>query len=59
MNELLAKLGWAQATFAKQIGASKNTVSAWCARGPDSLAYRLAMKYLELLVKVTEPGERA
>ena len=51
MQELLNKVGWTQAAFAKQIGTSRNTVSRWCSDGQDTLAYRLAMKYLELVFK--------
>lgn len=52
MKALLDELGWTQAAFAKQIGTSRNTVNSWCTKGPNTLAYRLAMKYLELLAKV-------
>ena len=52
MKRLLGRLGWSQSAFAKQIGTSKNTVNSWCKNEPDTLAFRLAMKYLELLSQV-------
>jgi transcriptional regulator with XRE-family HTH domain len=51
MKELLAKVGWTQAEFARRIETSPNTVMEWC-KGGDSLAYRIAVKYLELLSRV-------
>jgi DNA-binding transcriptional regulator YiaG len=51
MNEmvvLLSKVGWSRAEFARQIGASANTVGSWCQGKNDSVAYRLAVKYLHL-----------
>lgn len=50
MNELLAKIGWTQAEFARQVGASTTTVGRWC-RGEGGVAYRVAVKYLECLLR--------
>ena len=54
MKELLKKVGWTQAEFARQISVNKDTVNSWCQGEVDSGAYRLAIKYLTLLVQVTK-----
>lgn len=48
MSELLDRLGWSQAYFARHVGVSEKTVSRWCKVGPDPVA----MKYLELVVRM-------
>ncbi len=46
------RIGWSQAEFARQIGVSQNTVSKWChVEHCDTVAARLAVKYLECLLK--------
>lgn len=46
---LLKKVGWRQTEFARRIGATPETVNSWCLCEVDSVAYRLAIKYLELV----------
>jgi len=48
MTELLTKLGWSQAFFARKVGVSTQTVSRWCNGEPNSVA----MTYLRLTVRL-------
>ena len=50
MVDLLNRIGWSQAEFARQVGASETTVSKWC-KGRGGLALRLATLYLEALLR--------
>ncbi len=45
MNELLERVGWSQAEFARRVGVTANTVSKWCKGQPSSVA----LAYLELV----------
>jgi len=51
MKQLLDRIGWSQAEFARRVRLSQTTVSQWCRNGPDTPMYRLAMLYLECLAK--------
>ena len=48
MVNLLDRLGWSQAYFARRVGVSSKTVGRWCKGSPDPVA----MAYLELCVKL-------
>jgi len=47
MNELLARIGWSQAYFARHLGVSARTVARW-----DKNPNPVAMKYLEFVVRM-------
>lgn len=51
MDDLLKRIGWTQAEFARQLGANLATVNRWCRHPKDTLPYRLAMLYLNLLAE--------
>ena len=48
MKQLLGKLGWSQAYFARQAGVSEKTVGSWVRGDPPELP----MRYLELCVRL-------
>ncbi len=48
MNELLSRIGWSQAFFARHLGITEQTVGRWCKENPNPVA----MKYLELVVRM-------
>ena len=48
MKDLLEKLGWSQAEFARKIGVSTKTVNRWSKGEPP----RIVLIYLELVVKI-------
>ena len=48
MSELLVKLGWTQAHFARVAGVSERTVGVWVKGDPP----QLAMRYLELCARL-------
>lgn len=47
MTDLLSKVGWSQAFFARHIGVDEKTVSRWCNDNPNPVA----MKYLAFVVR--------
>lgn len=52
LRSLLKASGLSQASFARRIGCSVNTVNAWCSgRNVGSVAYRLAVMWLELEIE--------
>lgn len=51
MDDLLKRIGWTQAEFSRQVDASLATVNRWCRHPKDTLPYRLAMLYLNLLAE--------
>lgn len=50
MQELLDRIGWSQATFARHAGVSALTVNRWCRGRVDPP--HLAMRYLELVARL-------
>lgn len=48
MTDMLTRLGWTQAYFARRIGKNEKTVSRWCLGEPDSCA----MEYLRFCCHV-------
>lgn len=49
MKDLLNRLGWSQAYFAKHIGVSVNTVNNWCIGNPNPVAMKLLETSCRLL----------
>ena len=47
MNELLQRVGWSKAFFARHWGVSEDTVGAWCREKPNVGA----MRYLEMVAR--------
>ena len=54
MQNLLDRLGWSQAHFARLMGVNKDTVHDWCKEDYEGTGagYKAGMKYLELVVRL-------
>ena len=48
MQDLLDRIGWSQAHFARMVEVSPKTVGVWCRGNPNPVA----MKYLELVARL-------
>jgi len=49
MKDLLLRVGWSQAFFARHWGVSEDTISRWCKGEPDAGAIRYLVMVARLL----------
>jgi DNA-binding XRE family transcriptional regulator len=52
MEAILTRIGWTKRHFAKVVGVNERTVHDWCNGQSEGPAYRIAMKYLELMARL-------